>query len=238
MVKFLTTIVLTFCMLNASATIVGHNGYLSDDSTSLDWLDFSVTMGLSYTEAEAKHSGNWRHATHAEVDQYFFNWFGNIKMVDNPNISDGSVLVSAGSASDIKADKFLELHGTMYVEQKASGSYGFYRETGTWIAGMGVVSVLEKSFLGSVGDSMIVNTTAFIPYPGSMNSEDYKPDRGGWFMVRATQPAVVPAPPVVVPNPPAVVPNPPAVVPEPSAIALMGLGLLGFAATRHRKNQT
>ena len=66
-VRILTTIAfLLFGWLPAQAALIDNGTYTSDTESGLDWLDFSETVGLSYTASLAANSG-WRLATNPEV---------------------------------------------------------------------------------------------------------------------------------------------------------------------------
>lgn len=63
--------------VSAQAALIGHaaNNSLNtnltwDDVTGLEWLDLSLTSGMSYLDAESTYS-SFRHATHAEVTALF-----------------------------------------------------------------------------------------------------------------------------------------------------------------------
>ena len=56
----------------AQAAIVDHGVYLSDTTTSLDWLDLTATTGLSYNQViSSPPLGGWHYASLADVGTLF-----------------------------------------------------------------------------------------------------------------------------------------------------------------------
>lgn len=56
------------------ATLIDNGAFSSDDTTGLDWLDLSISIGQSFNSAETENTG-WRYATNAEVEGLFGTMF-------------------------------------------------------------------------------------------------------------------------------------------------------------------
>ena len=67
-----TLAVLMGTLVGAQASIMDHGSYLTDTTTSMDWLDLTATQGLSYSSViGSPPAGGWHYASLADVSTLF-----------------------------------------------------------------------------------------------------------------------------------------------------------------------
>ena len=71
----LITVVFMLTAFPAHATLIDNGHFTADTTTGLDWLDFTVTKGLSGSAALTENS-DWRFATASEASSLMNNVFG------------------------------------------------------------------------------------------------------------------------------------------------------------------
>ena len=128
------TLVFFFSSISFKSTLsyandfIDHTTYLTDTTSGLDWLDVTLSAGLSYTEVSNQlETGNvfesWRYATAAELIQLITNFTHSIpstnSTIPGTNIAiyylDDDLLdplvIALGSTLDVE---FTSSHGTTY----------------------------------------------------------------------------------------------------------------------------
>jgi len=117
-------------LINADYLNAGDNLAVLDQNTGLEWLDLTLTHGLSYSAA-LDFDSNYRYATNNEVETLFESVFG--KPVFNAGGYAGSI---TGNLKDL-AINFSNLFGSFNNRV----SYGLYKDENSIIRMMGVYRV-------------------------------------------------------------------------------------------------
>jgi hypothetical protein len=66
-------LLLLLVAVQARAELVNHGTYTTDTVSNLDWMNSSLTLGMTYQQALQK---GWRHASRAEVDALAKRYIG------------------------------------------------------------------------------------------------------------------------------------------------------------------
>lgn len=174
---------LIFVSALCPASFIGNDGFTTQVSTGLDWLDLNQTTAQAYEEAVQSNAG-WRHATNAEVELLFEESFPGYFDTDALTTGHGSSdsLDGAYAAQNEDAAEFIPRFGITWVNGLRDYSYGLYEDEDGVLRGTGAFLdplVPHSRVLGLefVGDYENGRTTGVDEY--------------GVFLVRAS----VPAPP-------------------------------------------
>lgn len=157
-------------LISTDLDTVGDGLVTYDNTTSLEWLDLTVTAGQSFNMALASNIG-WRYATNAEVENLFGTLFSGFYVNTTYGVSSSSAgSTYANQLTDINA--FIALFGGASAPlQNFYTSYGYYLD--------------ENGLQRMMGASR--NTTDNSVY-GLETPGLYNPDNGYWtystFLVR------------------------------------------------------
>lgn len=114
-------------LINADYLNTGDNLAVLDQNTGLEWLDLSLTHGMSYTAA-LNFDSNYRYATNSEVEALFVSVF------DKPTFNTGGYASNiSGRLANLALD-FSNLFGSF----NGRVSYGLYKDENNIIRMMGV----------------------------------------------------------------------------------------------------
>ena len=202
-----------FITINANAALIDKGAWTTDSATGLDWLDLSITDGMTFSDALSINTG-WRAAVFSEVsilfDNAFIGYFDNAGTAFNQvgrSFNGGGYVSYANQDTDIAV--FHDLFGTTF--ERLDPITGVYTR--------------ESLGLFYGGISGIHYATAVLNYDplGETTSHIFTPDRihsdigidgvdfAGLFLVRETT------------------------VPEASSVLLLVFGLLGLFISTKRK---
>lgn len=203
------------------ATIVDHSNYITDTATGLDWLDVTQTVNMSFNDVTAQLGGGtlagWRYATQIEFNTLIGDYTG-VPIIDpgspspidqDPDLIDG--LISLWSPTFIDP-----LNVTFEILGINSG----HADNGEMHCVAVIADHGPTHSLSDFTDSCFnfVTDDAVSIYVGS-------------YLVR---PHSSLPPPRHDGDPPPPGTDPQITVPEPSSIALLAIGLLGFAGSKGR----
>lgn len=208
----------------SNSAIIDMGDYQYDDQTNLEWLDLSLTDGISLAQAQTSYSG-WTLATESQF-RTMFEWYNGVGGGDTSvlGFNDGTYsndplgvekLENSSSGQSYLGNSFSSDFGlTRYfnsIDFETALSYGFYSDDN--LNGMYLGGVAATNYFSNNTDSIRAYYDYFNNYNPS-NSTTYTNDAIGLFLVRESTS-----------------------VSEPSILALMGAGLvgLGFARRRARK---
>lgn len=210
--------VLSLIISNAAVAglITDNNTYTTVNGT--DWLDLSATDGMTVASALAANSG-WTLATYTQYQSMFAEFVSSPDFLLGSNVSwtdNGSYLYQNAIDQNYQLNTFSQLFGLTRNAVISGGvwqsSFGFFADGNNQV--LGGLTYTDITDGGTRSDSVTAyyNNSQVLTSDGGFGSSS---NEIGSFLVRQST-----------------------TVPEPSAIALMGLGLLGFAATRrkHKKN--
>ena len=179
--KILALVSLTLSVA-ANSALVDNGNFTYDSDQGLDWLDFTETAGLSYSDALAANSG-WRLATNLEIESLHATGFDGY-FSTNPN--DFSSELGGGSPySDQEEDftNWINLFGdTGFPAQSSRGFYldenSVWRVIGVTVAVAGGNSLIFGTNFGFNGSSDIdggrdgfgfaLVRTATVPIPAAI----------------------------------------------------------------------
>lgn len=205
-----------------NAAFIKNGAVITDDVTSLEWLDLSVTTNVRYTDAlsvaNQGYGGGWRYAIQVEVEQLMREFFPSYSQT-NASGDGGYELCVEGGCYDAQrrqsADEFYDLFGTYsaFYENQFSSGVNYYAD--------GLVA-LPNGTLSQYGISPHSRRTG----GSAKTAHSLQVDMGvgifdynatyfsrGIYLVRGDA----------------------AVVPIPSAVWLFGSGLLGLVGLARRK---
>lgn len=208
----------SFCMIsNASVIQTGNYNTIN----GLDWLDLSVTEGLSYTEA-IDMNPDFRIANYSEYQEMYalFETVGDNRFITSNVTGEGVidsssggfvVFQSSGDRSDWVNNFFTEVFGKTYFVEISPYthvySYGFYASGN--IQRLGGVDAIDFTY--STATDQARTYQEYTPEITTDGKFGFIKDKVGWFLVRDAS------------------------VPEPPVLALICLGLAGLVLTRRRR---
>jgi hypothetical protein len=190
--RYAIVLTVLFVAGTAQAALIDYGSYNSDDVSGLDWLDFSVTLGMNHADALANNSG-WRHATEAEVEDLFWQSFDGYYETNNLHYSSTSDGAYADQAEDV--DIFGGLFGV--TGRRTVGFYeddeGFIRlmgalkssEYSSAVYGMGYDEVYSADYSSAVVGNYMVRTS-MSPVPAAVWLFGSGLGLLGWFRRRTT----------------------------------------------------
>ncbi len=200
----------------SSATIVDMGNYQYDDQTGLEWLDLSLTDGLSIGTALAAYSG-WTLATQDQFST-MFEWYNGVAGADTSvlgftgsgyqnSLSGGYESLRGSDGASYLSNQFFSDFGitlsTSSGYSEYATAYGWYRE-GSAVRLGGVHAI---DYYNSNSDAITAYYDHYYDY-SYLNGHSSV----GNFLVRAAT-----------------------TVPEPSVIALLGTGILALGVVRRRR---
>jgi hypothetical protein len=213
---FLALPLLFSCAVQAA--IIDHGDYLTDTATSLDWLDVTKTVNMSYSDVSTQLGvgglfQGWRYATGNE----FNVMVGNHTGVAIPSVTYGNVNQEVD-----KIDVLVALLGSTldaeYIKKysRTYDAYNNFQEGAGRDYTAGIVADFVSSFeifVGILSDDDRSPTTADFSSAHYTSTNIFaRRDSIGSYLIRSNAPSV----------------------PEPTTIALFALGLVGLAAARGR----
>jgi hypothetical protein len=119
--KVIALIIFVWLLPAAQATIINNGNFTTDDSTNLDWLDMSFSIGLSYNDVDnLLASGGvldgWRYATSTELTTLVTNY---ITEIGTFTLDPSCYCYEPGSLAGLAADL-----GTTASDDMALYTYG------------------------------------------------------------------------------------------------------------------
>lgn len=213
---------------NARAALIDNGDFTTDDVSGLDWLDLSLTDGMTFALAEATYAG-WSLASSAQFAGLIaqFDTPGDDNFMgqpSNPETVFGGVSLATALNSNYASNPWFDLFG-LTVSGQAGGvdtlqSLGYYDEGG--IRRRGGVAVWDYA------DSTGRADEGLIYFDDGVDFSDPIRDGAanfGWFLVRGgSGPDPDPKPD-------------PVPVPEPSLALLLVTGLAGFGLAGLRRRE-
>ncbi len=208
LINLLTAILFLWISGVAIAALIDHGSSTRDTDTNLDWLDLTLTQGITIAEIMNNTGGwwsnGWRIATTSEVDNLIGGFLGIPALTD--------VLAAADEALAL-----IGLFGETYDNSNGSSvSQGQFfsglLESSTSLndIGIGWFEARRMGMVGSVETYGVWNTQEY--WNNSLlNNQDLS--TRGTFLVRSYL----------------------SPVPEPATMLLFGLGLLGPAGVNRRR---
>ena len=159
-------------MTGAQAALIANGDFTTDTDTGLDWLDHSVTAGLSFNQVTAELGAGglfegWQVATLDQAQTYLTNagWIGPFDPTNTLNVNFVSTLET------MTTDSFVD---------DPLGQLGASRLTNDFASGLGDSSLVDTQGSGITSYSFSAPVDPSIADPGTST-----------FLVRAT---VVPLP--------------------------------------------
>lgn len=211
---------------NANADLIGitdHGDFFSDDYTSLDWMDVTLTLGRSYNDISSQlgqdgEFGGWRYATAAELGAMttavtgYNSGVTSIGQVGTP-ISEEATEYRELIAllGDTYTNTLMELHNCVHYphycipDYTTMQTYGLLADNNYYYP--------NYHYLGLILDyDNYPGNQDYISTQSSTTQSDTDPFIGS-YLVRATPTYGVPA---------------------PATLPLLGVGLLGMLVLRRR----
>ncbi|MBT8131772.1 MAG: hypothetical protein KJO35_05855, partial [Gammaproteobacteria bacterium] len=122
MKDFLCAVLLLAFGVAGQAALVDNGVYTTDTGSGLDWLDLSVTDGLSINDATTLYS-DWRYATFTEIDALYATAFPTAPddvPYDEFGVYNNDPIISQ------KANDFVDLFGETDIRGSLRVSGGIY----------------------------------------------------------------------------------------------------------------
>lgn len=126
---------------STSAALIDKGSYITDDVLGIDWLDLSLTAGMTMQDA-ASSNADWRYASLSEVEQLFDQLFNGFY-----ETGPGYSATKAGffpqvpepyQGQLVDSRRFHELFGVNDNEAGTNFTYGLYRSSESEIRLVGV----------------------------------------------------------------------------------------------------
>lgn len=227
--KILPLVVGIFVGQIATAAIVDHGNYLTDEVSGLDWLDVTASVNMSFNQVNAEFGGaglfsGWRYATASQFNALINHSTGvtpAVNLNDQTAIPSSAASILIGQLGSTLDTYYLHYHGMTYaaylasigtsnvVEQYASG---LLSDEVPGTNSSEVYSALVFRYInGNNGDMSILSS----PHD-TMKTLDAHDFDVGSYLVRETLPA--------------------GSIPEPSTLLLCSLALFGIGLKRKLSN--
>jgi len=178
--KKILGILLFFVFVSADAALIDNGTYTTDTASGLDWLDLSLTTGISMEDALAANS-EWRYATNTEVENIFgqlFDGYFNTEVGGWSNSTNGAY---ADQFTDVI--NFQNLFGATQTGVGFKFTFGLYEDEASIIRVMGTqfYTPSNQTVVEGMDFTQVLDTTTAVTGRGT-------------FLVRSS---VVPVPAAV-----------------------------------------
>jgi hypothetical protein len=228
LLKAVSTVILSVFFFGnvATAALIEHNGYTRDDTTSVvfgpssQWLTFDVTVGKSvdwYLAGNASNlvGGGWRLASNDDVLGLFNDFFANPWVTWDATETFDTGISSLRPEDIVATDWFISLFGVTNTIQNFDGPYNRLYSVGYYGSDLD-----NDGFYKSVNiqDGNLDCCGNFFGIQSDRNSSDTTDNGVGLVLVRDLGYI-----------------TPPVEATAPSTLAIFGLGLIGLASRRFKK---
>ncbi len=165
-------VLLCFVFVSADAALIDNGTYTTETASGLDWLDLSLTTGMSMEDALAANS-QWRYATNSEVENIFGQLFDGYFNTE----AGGWSLSSNGAYADQLTDvtNFENLFGATQIffsfPLTQRFVFGLYEDEAGVIRVMGTQFSTQPGFTQTVVEGMdftqVLDTTTAVTGRGT-----------------------------------------------------------------------
>ena len=158
----------------AQAALVALGDYTTDTDTGLDWLDHSLTAGMSLDQVNAQLSvgglfEGWQVATLGQAQTYLANagWIGSFDSSNTSNI--GFTSAFAATTTDSYYNDFAETLGASSFLDDPAGDFGnthLIDDQNTGITTYSYTAPVDTSVASQNSSTFLVRTSA-VPVPAA-----------------------------------------------------------------------